>query len=200
MNSQKYLTSIIRNRYRWALRSFFQKVRIFKFRVLSDRSNCKSRAHVIQPVLTIGKGDFKFGSCRLGNWPSPFYFSGYIHIEARSQSASIFIEDGVHINNNATIIAERCSIHIESNTLIGVEFTVYDSDFHELNPEKRMNGAPSCASVRIGRNVFIGSRVLVLKGVHIGDDSVIAAGTVVTKDVPPRSVVAGNPGKIIRVL
>lgn len=51
---------------------------------------------------------------------------------------------------------------------------------------------------RIGANCFIGGESLILPGVTIGDDCVIGAGSVVTKDVPPRSVVAGNPAKILR--
>ena len=51
---------------------------------------------------------------------------------------------------------------------------------------------------RVGENCFIGGRCLILPGVEIGDNSVIGAGSVVTKSVPPRSVVAGNPAKILR--
>ena len=51
---------------------------------------------------------------------------------------------------------------------------------------------------RVGENCFIGGRALILPGVEIGDNSVIGAGSVVTKSVPPRSVVAGNPAKILR--
>jgi acetyltransferase-like isoleucine patch superfamily enzyme len=51
---------------------------------------------------------------------------------------------------------------------------------------------------RIGRHWFIGARSIILPGVIIGDESVVAAGSIVTKDVPPRSLVAGNPAKVIR--
>jgi acetyltransferase-like isoleucine patch superfamily enzyme len=51
---------------------------------------------------------------------------------------------------------------------------------------------------RIGRHCFIGARSIILPGITIGDESVVAAGSVVTKDVPPNSVVAGNPAKVIR--
>jgi acetyltransferase-like isoleucine patch superfamily enzyme len=51
---------------------------------------------------------------------------------------------------------------------------------------------------RIGRHCFIGARSIILPGITIGDESVVAAGSVVTKDVPPRSLVAGNPARVIR--
>ena len=54
------------------------------------------------------------------------------------------------------------------------------------------------AHTRIGRHCFIGARSILLPGVEIGDESVVAAGSVVTKSVPPRSVVAGNPAVVIR--
>ena len=150
--------------------------------------HCESLARFSQPVLITGRGKVRLDRCNLGVWPSPYYLSGYIHIEARDVTASIVIEDGVWINNNAVIIAERSSISIGTNTLIGTEFTVYDSDFHDLHPEKRMSGTHMCASVNIGKNVFIGSRVTVLKGVSIGDNAVIGAGCVVSKNVPKGAV------------
>jgi acetyltransferase-like isoleucine patch superfamily enzyme len=51
---------------------------------------------------------------------------------------------------------------------------------------------------RIGKHCFIGARSIILPGLTIGDESIVAAGSVVTKDVPPRSIVAGNPAQVIR--
>jgi acetyltransferase-like isoleucine patch superfamily enzyme len=62
--------------------------------------------------------------------------------------------------------------------LIGSEVTICDSAFHDLSAAQRRGGRPSKAAVRIADNVFIGDRVLILKGVHIGADSVIGAGSI----------------------
>ena len=178
----------------------YQKLRVWKYRLLSDAQRVCSSARCNQPVLMTGQGKVNLGKCNLGVWPSPYYFSGYIHIEARNPEAEVIIGDGVWINNNAVIIAERTKISIGKNTLIGTEFTVYDSDFHELHPARRLSGMCETASVEIGENVFIGSRVTVLKGVSIGYNTVIAAGSVVSKNIPPNVVAGGIPAKVIASL
>ncbi len=177
---------------------FFQTLRIFGYKLLSDARNVSSLAHSNQPVLMTGLGKIDLRKCSLGVWPSPYFLNGYMHIEARNPGSEIFIGNGVFINNNAVIIADRSRISIGENTLIGTEFTVYDSDFHELHPEGRMNGLYETASVEIGDNVFIGSRVTVLKGVAIGDNSVIAAGSLVSKSIPSYVIAGGVPARIIK--
>lgn len=88
----------------------------------------------------------------------------------------------------------RCHslISIGDNCAISHDVTIMDSDAHELS------GSNKKSEVRIGNNVWIGSRVTILKGVNIGDGSVVAAGSLLTKDVPPGVLVAGIPAKIIR--
>jgi acetyltransferase-like isoleucine patch superfamily enzyme len=75
---------------------------------------------------------------------------------------------------------------------------VYDCDFHEVNQCIRSQGLGRSKPVHIGNNVGLGSRVMVLKVVTIGDNSVIAAMSVVTKSVPANCVAAGVPAKVIR--
>lgn len=79
---------------------------------------------------------------------------------------------------------------------------IVTTDFHSLNPEIRASNKDSenrlCAPVEIKHNAFIGARCIILKGVTIGENSVIGAGSVVTKSVPANQVWAGNPAKFIR--
>mgnify|MGYP004733134841 FL=1 len=82
-------------------------------------------------------------------------------------------------------------IKIGKNCAIGPYAIILDSDGHQIL------GKCNTAEVIIGNNVWIGARVTILKGVHIGDGAVIAAGTIVNKDVPARSLVAGNPMHLI---
>lgn len=69
---------------------------------------------------------------------------------------------------------------------------------HELEPEKRKTTRP--APIVLGKNVWIGSNATILQGVKIGDNAVVAAGAVVTKDVPPNTVVGGVPAKFIKII
>lgn len=82
-------------------------------------------------------------------------------------------------------------IKIGKNCAIGPYAIILDSDGHQIL------GKCNTAEVIIGNNVWIGARVTILKGVHIGNGAVIAAGTIVNKDVPARSLVAGNPMHLI---
>jgi maltose O-acetyltransferase len=175
----------------------YQKIRIWSYRLISGVRLCGNNARINQPVLMSGSGKITLGRCNLGVWPSPYFLSGYIHLEARGTEAEIVIGDGVWINNNAVIIAERSRIEIGNCTLIGPEFMVVDSDFHDLRPGRRLSGMHETLPTIIGKNVFIGARVTILKGVNVGDNSVIASGAVVTKSVMMNSIVGGVPAKII---
>jgi len=69
---------------------------------------------------------------------------------------------------------------------------------HPLDPEVRRSGLEYARPIRIGRNVWIGGGAVILPGITIGADSVIGAGSIVTRDVPTATVVAGNPARVIR--
>ncbi len=116
--------------------------------------------------------------------------------------------------NGALIMAEE-RIEIGSYCLISWNVGIADSDFHPLDPALRRQDAlalapfapnrpprPKIATapVVIGDNVWIGMGAVILKGVTIGENSVVAAGAIVTRDVPPNSVVAGNPARIVKSL
>ena len=77
---------------------------------------------------------------------------------------------------------------------------IYDSDFHDLAPKTRHESSGASKPVFIGDNVWIGSRAIILKGVEIGDNAVVAAMSVVTRSVPSNSLAAGNPARVVREL
>lgn len=111
--------------------------------------------------------------------------------------SNISIGAGTTTSNNISIVA--CSkISIGENCQIGDLVTIYDCDFHEINPETRNNSVGEIIPVEIGNNVWLGSRVMVLKGVNIGDHCVITAGSIVTTSIPERTLAAGIPARINR--
>jgi acetyltransferase-like isoleucine patch superfamily enzyme len=72
--------------------------------------------------------------------------------------------------------------------------TIFDTNFHPLGKGEEVRSGP----VEIGRNVWVGRHATILPGVTIGDHSVVAAAAVVVRDVPPRTLVAGNPARPVR--
>jgi maltose O-acetyltransferase len=144
-------------------------------------------------TVTIGSGNsFGFGMATiLGN--------GTILIQARTPQARITIGEKNATSNNISIVATD-SINIGNRCQIGELVAIYDSDFHEINPAARNASAGEGAPVNIGNNVWLGSRVMVLKGVSIGDNSVVAAMAVVTKSLPSNCVAAGVPAKVVRII
>lgn len=116
-----------------------------------------------------------------------------------SPCAQIIIGDNVGFNALA-IIARSKVVTIGSNTMIGGNCQIYDSDFHSVwPPEKREDYDYALdQSVTVGENVFIGLNVTILKGVTIGNNSVIAAGSVVVNSIPENSLAAGVPAQVIK--
>ena len=116
--------------------------------------------------------------------------------------------------NGVLIMAEE-RIEIGSYCLMSWNVGIADSDFHPLDPAQRMQDALALAPyyenrparpvlrtapVRIHDNVWVGMGAVILKGVEIGENSVVAAGAIVTKSVPPNVVVAGNPAVVVKQL
>lgn len=169
--------------------------------VLSTCKAVEGDPILAQPVLFLGQGKIKIdNTVMLGYNPSPFLYSHYMHIEARQKTSVITIGKNTAINNNAQIISDGAIISIGKDCLIGYNFAIYDSDFHLVDPVLRRVETPVPQNVRIGDNVFIGSNVMILKGVTIGTNSVIAAGSIVTKSFPENSVIAGNPARLIKLI
>jgi acetyltransferase-like isoleucine patch superfamily enzyme len=104
------------------------------------------------------------------------------------------IGDNVFINYGSSLVAAN-HVKIGNDCLIGTHVTIMDCDFHRVEDKSwDTEGHP----ITIQDRAWLGNRSIVLKGVTVGHDSVVAAGSVVTRDVPPRTVVAGNPARVVR--
>jgi maltose O-acetyltransferase len=101
--------------------------------------------------------------------------------------------------NFGTSVVAVDNVTIGPQCLIGTHCLIMDTPFHNVDPGHRLD-PPPIEPVRIGANVWLGARVIVMPGVTIGDDCAIGAGSVVTGDVPPRTLAAGVPARVIRAL
>lgn len=93
---------------------------------------------------------------------------------------------------------------IGEGTMLGTNVNIWDTDFHPIDPSLRKRNATifeaSSAPIIIGKNVWIGANVTVLKGVRIGDNAVVGAMSLVNKDIEPNSLWAVIPAKKIKAL
>ncbi|MBE6659538.1 MAG: sugar O-acetyltransferase [Ruminococcaceae bacterium] len=104
----------------------------------------------------------------------------------------------VYFNFNVTLVDDN-DIYIADNTMIGPN-TVIATAGHPVCPDIRQKGGQFNIPVHIGKNCWLGAGVIVLPGVTIGDNTVVGAGSVVTKDLPANVVAAGNPCRILRTI
>lgn len=158
------------------------------------------------PIVSIVKGSFiEIGEnaslCSTSNYTA----LGVNHpVILRTLRESAKIKIGADTGLSGATICAAMSVSIGSQCLIGANVTIVDTDFHAIHPKnRRHNTNPkeiSASPVVIEDNVFIGTSAIILKGVTIGKNSVIGAGSVVACNVPENAVVAGNPAIVIRQL
>jgi acetyltransferase-like isoleucine patch superfamily enzyme len=118
-------------------------------------------------------------------------------ITTLSAKAKIIIGDNVGMSG--TTIGADESIVLADEVRCGANVTITDSDWHGLQPDARRTRGPS-APVLIEENVWLGLNVVVLKGVTIGANTVVGAGSVVTRSLPANVIAGGLPAKVIRAL
>jgi maltose O-acetyltransferase len=111
---------------------------------------------------------------------------------------NISLGRNVFINYHC-IFLDCAPIAIGDDVQIGPAVQLYTAQ-HPLDAKVRRSGLESASPIRIGKDVWIGGGVVVLPGVTIGDRSIVGAGSVVVHDVPPDSLVVGNPARIVRTL
>ncbi|WP_206603394.1 DapH/DapD/GlmU-related protein [Bifidobacterium catulorum] len=102
----------------------------------------------------------------------------------------------VYINFNCTLV-DDVQITIGDGTMIAPNVTIV-AESHPVSPKLRAEGYGCNKPVHIGRNVWIASHVIILPGVHIGDNAIIGAGSIVTKDVPANVIAMRSPAKVAR--
>jgi len=150
------------------------------------------------PVRCYGQGTIVLGEeVRFGFRASMRLGNGEILLSTRTSEARISIGARAVLNNNCSITA-KTYVEVGAECLLGVQVMISDFDAHAIDPAVRRSTEGVSRPVRLERNVWIGNRVTILKGVSIGENSIIAAGAVVTKSVPPNVIAAGVPAKVVR--
>ena len=142
-------------------------------------SNKKRREKLLRKI---------FGSLGKNPYVEPNIFCGF--------GSNIKAGDNLFINNDCVFVDPN-EIIMGDNVMIGPQCGFYTA-LHPLDAETRIKGYESAKPIKIGNNVWIGGGVKVLPGVTIGDNAVIGAGSVVTKDIPANSLAYGNPCRVIR--
>ena len=134
---------------------------------------------------------------RSAYWSNQAGLSRPCMISTIRQGASLII--GPRCGLSGTVVAAAEMIEIGEGVLCGANVTITDTDWHQVDPVLRREPGPS-APVRIEDNVWLGLNTVVLKGVTIGRDSVVGAGSVVTRSIPSGVLAAGQPARVIRSL
>ncbi len=113
------------------------------------------------------------------------------------------IEIGDFSGGSSVVISSRSKVVVGQHVLLGGNVRIFDHDFHSVNAEMRRSPALDRADIQsrpvmVGNDVLIGTNAMVLKGVTIGDQAIIGAGSVVTHDVPSGEIWAGNPARKLK--
>ena len=188
--------------------SFLQKIvfsvltdfRKIIYNVISSKSiTIIGKPTCIQATLFEGNGEVSFGeNVFLGTRQSPDLFSSYSYINIRNNGC-VKLCDRVWTNNKLSILCNGGEIYIGKDTLIGYNVCIMNSDFHHLSYLRRKEICKTYKNIHIGDNVFIGNNVQILKGINIGNNSIVSAGSIVHNNIPENSIFSGNKIKPIHV-
>lgn len=162
--------------------------------LVADRKKAREQMALInqQPDTYIRRQliEETFGKVGVGTYIEPMIQFDYGY--------NISVGKNFYANFN-NVFLDVCPIEIGDNCMFGPNVQLYTAE-HPLQAAKRNSGMESGKRIIIGNNVWIGGGAIVLPGVTLGDNVVVAAGAVVTKSFPENCVIAGNPARIIKEL
>ena len=154
------------------------------------------------PIVFIPKGaDVKFGKGVTLISESYFSEPGINHpvmIRVMKKNAKLRIGDHVGISGGGVCVSKE--VEIGNHVMLGANAFITDTDFHPVDPQNRRFNKENIGSAKvvIKDNVFLGMNTIVLKGVTIGENSIVGAGSLVVKDIPANEIWGGSPAKFIK--
>lgn len=152
------------------------------------------------PLLPSGCGNISIArGASFGLGPAKCIGRYAIRLHTGHPEAEIRIGKSTFINQD-TAISAMISVSIGDRCLIGDQVSILDSDFHSVDPSLRHRSAGESVAITIGNNVWIGARAMIMKGVTIGDNTVVAAGAIVTRSLPENVLAGGIPARVIRTI
>ena len=179
---------------KWGTILFYRKAKLMGIKVGRGCRFYGMPKTIMQPGSTITIGN----NCDFRN----FSYSNPMLLNHPCVLFTLSAEAEIHIGNSCGLsgvsIGARQKVSIGNNVLVGKNTEIMDTDWHPVNSIDKHDGAISDKAVIIEDNVFIGMSCIILKGVHIGRNSVVGAGSIVTKSLPANMICAGSPCRPIK--
>lgn len=146
-------------------------------------------------------GGIKIGSsCRIGNSSQGYHSGMPFYTTLLNDGVNSNISVGSNCRINGAYIHAQKGIEIGDNCVIAAGVSIMDCNGHEVISSDRTKGRDIPQAIKIGNNVWIGLNVIILKNTLIGDNCVVAAGSVVKGIFPENSLIMGNPARIVKTL
>lgn len=157
------------------------------------------KARINGRILFKGKKNIIIGeNCKLNSGPRTNPLTGFLFCSiGADKNGKVIIGNNVGISNSSIYSQNKIIIH--DNVNIGNSTTILDTDFHSIDYKLRDDyNSVKRAPIVIKNNAWIGCNCIVLKGVTIGENSIVSAGSVVTKSIPDNEIWGGNPAKFLK--
>lgn len=164
--------------------------------LLKDRSTARMRTYAYNRTTDVEK-DRRTQLLKelFGSTGENVYMEPNVRVD---YGYNIHVGNNFYANFDCTIL-DVCEVHFGSDCMLGPGVQIYTAT-HPIDPTERNSGKEYAKPIHIGSSVWIGGSAVINPGITIGDNAIIASGSVVTKDVPPNVIVGGNPAKIIKKL
>lgn len=174
--------------WHWIINKFYYEP-MMRYRCTQVGKNIQTDGDI---PLIVGEGDIIIGDNVFLGCKGAWFLIGTGYNRPR-----LIIGSNTTINYR-TVISVAKEVRIGNNCAIAEETKIFDNNSHSLDYENRDMRKEDIAAISIADHVWIGMNSIIMKGVTIGKGAVVAAGSVVTKDVPDLTVAAGNPAKLIK--